>query len=84
MARKTGKIWREHGALEYIECVADDVTPGRLTWFPQAIKSRQHGSSISVALKDGEVMVLSWIAYASRRGHDRINKLEMAGAASPP
>ena len=67
MARKAGKIWREHGALEYIECVADDVKPGKLTSFPQAVK-----------LKDGEVVVFSWIVYASRRDRDRINKLVMA------
>ncbi|TPG50357.1 DUF1428 domain-containing protein [Rhodanobacter glycinis] len=66
MARKAGKIWREHGALEYIECVADDVKPGKLTSFPQAVK-----------LKDGEVVVFSWIVYASRRDRDRINKLVM-------
>ncbi len=67
MARKAGKVWREHGALEYIECVADDVKPGKLTSFPQAVK-----------LKDGEVVVFSWIVYASRRDRDRINKLVMA------
>ena len=66
MARKAGKIWREHGALEYIECVADDVKPGKLTSFPQAVK-----------LKDGEVVVFSWIVYASRRDRYRINKLVM-------
>jgi uncharacterized protein YbaA (DUF1428 family) len=66
MARKAGKIWREHGALEYVECVADDVKPGKLTSFPQAVK-----------LKDGEVVVFSWIVYASRRDRDRINKLVM-------
>lgn len=67
MARKAGKVWREHGALEYIECVADDVKPGKLTSFPQAVK-----------LKGGEVVVFSWIVYASRRDRDRINKLVMA------
>ncbi len=67
MARKAGKVWREHGALEYIECVADDVKPGKLTSFPQAVK-----------LKEGEVVVFSWIVYKSRRDRDRINKLVMA------
>ena len=66
MARKAGKIWREHGALEYIECVADDVQPGKVTSFPQAVK-----------LKPGEVVVFSWIVYKSRRDRDRINKLVM-------
>ena len=67
MARKAGKVWREHGALEYIECVGDDVKPGKTTSFPQAVK-----------LKPGEVVVFSWIVYKSRRDRDRINKLVMA------
>lgn len=62
MARKAGKIWKEYGALEYIECVADDVKPGKLTSFPQAVK-----------LKEGETVVFSWIVYASRRQRDSIN-----------
>ena len=60
MARKAGKVWREHGALEYIECVADDVKPGKLTSFPQAVK-----------LKRGEVVWFSWIVYRSRKQRDR-------------
>ena len=67
LARKAGKVWREHGALEYIECVADDVKPGKVTSFPQAVK-----------LKPGEVVVFSWIIYKSRRDRDRINKLVMS------
>lgn len=67
MARKAGKIWREHGALEYIECVADDVKPGKLTSFPQAVK-----------LKPDEVVVFSWIVYNSRKDRDRINKKVMS------
>ncbi|BCT91436.1 hypothetical protein LYSHEL_04600 [Lysobacter helvus] len=67
MARLGGKIWREHGALEYMECVADDVKPGKLTSFPQAVK-----------LKPGEVVVFSWILYKSRAARDRINAKVMA------
>ena len=67
IARKAGKIWREHGALEYVECVADDVKPGKTTSFPQSVK-----------LKEGEVVVFSWIAYASRKERDRINAKVMA------
>ena len=37
IARKAGKVWREHGALEYIECIGDDVKPGKLTSFPQSV-----------------------------------------------
>jgi uncharacterized protein YbaA (DUF1428 family) len=67
LARKAGKIWREHGALSFTECVADDVQPGKVTSFPQAVK-----------LKPGEVVVFSWIVYASRRERDRVNKKVMA------
>jgi uncharacterized protein YbaA (DUF1428 family) len=62
MARRAGKVWREHGALDYVECVADDVKPGKLTSFPQAVK-----------LKPGEVVWFSWIMYKSRAHRDRVN-----------
>ena len=61
-ARKAGKIWKEYGALEYVECVADDVKPGKLTSFPQSVK-----------LKPNETVVFAWITYKSRRDRDRIN-----------
>ena len=67
MARKSGKIWLEHGALAYTECVADDVKPGKVTSFPQAVK-----------LKPGEVVVFSWIVYRSRADRDRVLKKVMA------
>ncbi|MGH8626868.1 MAG: DUF1428 domain-containing protein [Gammaproteobacteria bacterium] len=67
LARKAGEIWREHGALEYIECVADDVKPGEITSFPQAVK-----------LEDNEVVVFSWIVYESRERRDEINAKVMA------
>ena len=67
MARACGKIWREHGALEYIECVGDDTPVGKLTSFPRSVK-----------LKAGEVVVFSYIVYKSRRDRDRVNKLVMA------
>ncbi|HET6603011.1 MAG TPA: DUF1428 domain-containing protein [Xanthomonadaceae bacterium] len=66
LARKAGKIWMEHGALSYVECVQDDVKPGKLTSFPQAVK-----------LKKNEVVAFSWITYKSRRDRDRINKKVM-------
>jgi uncharacterized protein YbaA (DUF1428 family) len=67
MARKYDKLWIEYGALEVHECVADDVKPGKLTSFPQAVKA-----------KPGEVVVFSWIAYTSRRHRDAVNKKVMA------
>jgi uncharacterized protein YbaA (DUF1428 family) len=62
MARKAGKIWREHGALEFRECVADDVTMGEVTSFPR-----------SVQLKSAETVVFSWIVFKSRAHRDRVN-----------
>ena len=63
MARKAGKIWKEYGALEYVEAVADDVKKGKHTSFPQ-----------SVNLKPGEVVVFSYIVYKSRAQRDRVMK----------
>jgi uncharacterized protein YbaA (DUF1428 family) len=62
MAQKAAKVWREHGALEVTECVADDVKPGKSTSFPQAVK-----------LKPGETVVFSYIVYKSRAQRDRVN-----------
>ena len=62
MARKAGKLWREHGALVYVEGVADDVKPGKHTSFPQSVK-----------LKPGETVVFAYIVYKSRTHRDRVN-----------
>jgi uncharacterized protein YbaA (DUF1428 family) len=62
LARKAGKVWREYGALEYRECVADDVKVGKWTSFPQSVK-----------LKPGETVVFSYIVYKSRAHRDRVN-----------
>ena len=67
MARKAGKVWMEHGALQFRECVADDVKPGKLTSFPQSVK-----------LKPGETVFFSFIVYKSRRDRDRVNKKVMS------
>jgi uncharacterized protein YbaA (DUF1428 family) len=66
MAQKAGKVWREHGALEYVESVADDVKPGKYTSFPQSVK-----------LKPGETVVFSYIVYKSRAHRDRVNAKAM-------
>jgi uncharacterized protein YbaA (DUF1428 family) len=60
LAAKSGKIWKEHGALDYVEAVADDVKPGKWTSFPQSVK-----------LKKGEVVVFSYVVYKSRQARDR-------------
>ena len=62
MAQKAGKIWREHGAIEFHECVADDVKPGKYTSFPQSVK-----------LKPGETVIFSWIVFKSRPHRDSVN-----------
>lgn len=66
VSEKAGKVWMDHGALEYIETVEDDVEPGKLTSFPQSVK-----------LEPGEVVVFAWIVYESRAERDRINKAVM-------
>lgn len=62
LARKAGKIWKEYGALEYRECVAEDVKVGKLTSFPRSVK-----------LKPGETVIFSWITYKSRKHRDSVN-----------
>ena len=69
LSQKAGKIWREYGAIDYKECVEDDVKVGKLTSFPQSVK-----------LKPGEVVVFSWITYTSRAQRDRINAKVMKDA----
>jgi len=66
MAETAGAVWREHGALEFHECIADDVKPGELTSFPQAVQ-----------LKDDETVFFSWIVYNSREERDAINEKVM-------
>lgn len=62
IARKAGKIWREHGALEYRECVGDDLDAKGLMPFPRMAR-----------VKRGETVVFSWIVYRSRAHRDRVN-----------
>jgi uncharacterized protein YbaA (DUF1428 family) len=66
-ARKSAALWREYGALEYREWIADDVKPGEVTSFPQSLK-----------LKDDETVVLAWIVYKSRAHRDEVNAKVMA------
>lgn len=67
VASRCGAIWREHGALEFRECIAEDVSPGQWTSFPQ-----------SVNLGDGETVVFSWIVYQSRSHRDEVNAKVMS------
>jgi uncharacterized protein YbaA (DUF1428 family) len=62
IAQKAGKIWREHGALEYRECVGDDLDVKMGVPFPRTVKR-----------KPGETVVLAWIVFKSRAHRDRVN-----------
>ena len=62
MAKQAGRIWRDHGALETREYIADDVKVGKRTSFPRSVK-----------LKPSETVVFSWITYKSRAHRDRVN-----------
>jgi uncharacterized protein YbaA (DUF1428 family) len=67
IAKKAGRVWKDHGALDYVEAVADDVKPGKWTSFPQSVK-----------LKKNEVVVFSYILYKSRTHRDRVLKKVMS------
>ncbi|MGE3148708.1 MAG: DUF1428 domain-containing protein [Pseudorhodoplanes sp.] len=67
MARKAGRVWREYGALEFRECIADDVKKGKWTSFPRSVK-----------LKAGETVMFSYIVYKSRKDRDRVLKKVMS------
>lgn len=66
LARTAGAVWKEYGALAYVECVGDDVPYGELTSFPRAVQA-----------KDDEVVIFAWIVYASRQERDAINQKVM-------
>ena len=67
MAKLGGKIWMEHGALNYVETLADDVPSGKITSFGKSVK-----------LKKGEVVVFSWVTYKSRKHRDQVMKKVMS------
>jgi uncharacterized protein YbaA (DUF1428 family) len=62
MARLAGDVWKEYGALSYVECIADDVPYGQLTSFPRAVMAT-----------DDETVIFAWITYESRAQRDAIN-----------
>jgi uncharacterized protein YbaA (DUF1428 family) len=71
IAQKAGKIWREHGALDYVETVGDDLKP---KWgFPKLVKPRR-----------GETIVFSWIVYKSKGDRDRVNAKAMKDPRMKP
>jgi len=66
LARKFGKICKEHGAVDYVECVADDVKKGKVTSFPQAVQKKRT-----------ETVVFSWVGFKTRKHRDRVWKKVM-------
>jgi len=62
MAATAGEVWKEYGALSYVECFADDVPYGELTSFPRAVQCQ-----------DDEIVVFSFITYESREKRDEVN-----------
>lgn len=73
MARRAGEVWKEHGALDYVECVGDDVPQGELTSFPRAVQARED-----------ETVIFSWITYESREQRDAVNAKVMADPRLKP
>ena len=67
MAKLGARVWKDHGAIDYVECVADDVAMGKWTSFPRAVK-----------LKKNEVVIFSYITYKSRAARDKCMKACMA------
>jgi uncharacterized protein YbaA (DUF1428 family) len=67
MATKAGKIWREHGALQYCECIGEDMNVKFGLPFPKLAQA-----------KKGEIVVFAWIVYKSRKHRDQVNKKVMA------
>lgn len=67
LARRAGEVWKEHGAIAVVECVADDVPYGELTSFPRAVR-----------VKEDETVIFAWIVYESREARDEINAKVMA------
>jgi uncharacterized protein YbaA (DUF1428 family) len=66
LARTACDVWKEHGALDYAECIGDDVPYGELTSFPRAVMARED-----------EVVIFSWIVYRDRQHRDAVNKKVM-------
>ena len=62
IAARAGKVWRDHGALEYVECAGDDLNVKKVGAFPKRIRARP-----------GEAVVFSWIVFKSRAHRDRVN-----------
>jgi uncharacterized protein YbaA (DUF1428 family) len=73
MATTGAEVWMDHGALSYVECIADDVPYGELTSFPRAVQA-----------KEDEVVIFAWITYPSRAVRDEVNARVMADPRLAP
>jgi uncharacterized protein YbaA (DUF1428 family) len=73
MARLGHDVWKEHGALAYVECIADDVPYGQITSFPRAVQANED-----------ETVVFAWIVYESREHRDAVNAKVMADPRMKP
>jgi len=73
MAKKAAEVWRDHGALEVIECWGDDVPDGKVTSFPMAVK-----------LEADEVVVFSWVVWPSKEARNAGNEKVMADPRMAP
>ncbi len=67
MAKVAARVWLDHGAIDYVECIADDVKAGKVTSFPQSVK-----------LKKGEVVFFSWATYKSKAHRNQVMKKVMS------
>ncbi|OWK20953.1 RNA signal recognition particle 4.5S RNA [Mesorhizobium amorphae CCBAU 01583] len=67
LANTAGVVWKEHGALAYVECVGDDVPYGELTSFPRAVQAT-----------DDEIVIFAWVVYESRQSRDAVMAKVMA------
>jgi len=73
LARAAGDVWMEHGALSYVECLADDVPYGELTSFPRAVQA-----------KEDEIVAFAWITYENREKRDAVMAKVMADSRLKP
>lgn len=67
LAELAAKVWKDHGAIDYVEAVSDGIKKGKVTSFPQAVK-----------LKKGEVVIFAWATYKSKAHRDQVMKKVMA------
>jgi uncharacterized protein YbaA (DUF1428 family) len=73
LARLAGTVWKEHGALAYVECVGDDVPYGQLTSFPRSVQAGED-----------EIVIFSWVVYESRESRDAVMAKVMADPRMQP